>query len=225
MSPISLLCNTVGDQLKIKDSLSKVFGVSIKDRGAILSTGALADGAYWLNNDAKWITSSFYRNNLPEWVVKFDKKYSIESYMNNSWTGTTFEYDLNKILLETGPSSIKSSPKGNNYTLDFSKELIKNEDLGTDNHVDFLVISFSSTDYVGHKFGPDAEEVKSMYLNLDQQIADLIQFLDNHCGSKEFIISLTSDHGAGTSPVEIERKRLKGGNFVSREIFLNLIVS
>ena len=70
------------------------------------------------------------------------------------------------------------------------------------------MISFSSTDYVGHKFGPDAEEVKSMYLNLDQQIADLIQFLDNHCGSKEFIISLTSDHGAGTSPVEIERKRL-----------------
>ena len=58
MSPVSLLCNTVGDQLKIKDSLSKVFGVSIKDRGAILSTGALADGAYWLNNDAKWITSS-----------------------------------------------------------------------------------------------------------------------------------------------------------------------
>ena len=222
MSPLSLLCNTVGDQLKIKDSLSKVYGVSIKDRAAILSTGALADGAYWLNNDAKWITSSFYRNNLPEWVVKFDKKYSIESYMNNSWSGTTFKYDLNKILLETGPSSIKSSPKGNNYTLDFSKELIKNEDLGTDKHIDFLVISFSSTDYVGHKFGPDAEEVKSMYLNLDQQIADLIQFLENHCGSKEFIISLTSDHGAGTSPVEIERKRLKGGNFVSREIFPEL---
>jgi predicted AlkP superfamily pyrophosphatase or phosphodiesterase len=84
------------------------------------------------------------------------------------------------------------------------------------------VISFSSTDYVGHKYGPDAEEVKSMYLNLDQQIADLIQFLETHCGSKEFIISLTSDHGAGTSPVEIERKRLKGGNFVSKEIFPEL---
>ena len=203
MSPTSLLCNTVGDQLKIKDSLSKVYGVSIKDRGAILSTGALADGAYWLNYDAKWITSSFYRNSLPEWVAKFHKKYSIESYMNTSWMGNTFKYDLNKIFLETGPYSIKSSPKGNNYTLDFSKELIKNEDLGKDYHTDFLVISFSSTDYVGHKYGPDAEEVKSMYLNLDQQIADLIKFLETHCGSKEFIISLTSDHGAGTSPVEI----------------------
>jgi predicted AlkP superfamily pyrophosphatase or phosphodiesterase len=222
MSPISLLCNTVGDQLKIKDSLSKVFGVSIKDRGAILSTGTLADGAYWLNYDSKWITSSFYRKNLPDWMVQFHNNHSIKSYMNNFWTGTTFKYDLNKMFAETGPSAIKATPKGNNYTLDFSKALIKNEKLGTDQHTDLLVISFSSTDYVGHKFGPDAEEVKSMYLNLDQQITELIQFLESHCGTNQFIISLTSDHGAGTSPVVIEKKRLKGGNFISREIFPEL---
>ena len=80
MSPDALLCNTVGDQLKLKDSLSKVYGVSIKDRGAILSTGPLADGAYWLNSESQWITSSFYRKDIPKWMVDFHKKHPVSSY-------------------------------------------------------------------------------------------------------------------------------------------------
>ena len=76
MSPDALLCNTVGDQLKLKDSISKVFGVSIKDRSAILSTGALSNGAYWLNNESQWITSSFYRKNIPKWMIEFSSKAS-----------------------------------------------------------------------------------------------------------------------------------------------------
>ena len=222
MSPNLLLCNTVGDQLKLKDSLSKVFGVSIKDRGAILSVGFLADGAYWLNSNSKWITSSHYRENIPKWIEKFHEKHTVKSYMNHFWKGVSFNYDLKEDFEDMGPSSLKATPEGNNYTLDFSKELIINENLGTDTHSDFLVISFSSTDYVGHKFGPDAEELKSMYLNLDNNLSKLLKFLDEHCGKNNYLISLTSDHGAGTSPIEIERRGLKGGNFISREIFPEL---
>ena len=221
MSPNLLLCNTVGDQLKLKDSLSKVFGISIKDRGAILSTGFLADGAYWLNNNSQWITSSFYKNSIPKWVAQFHSEFPISSYMDK-WNGEKFNYDLKKELKENGASSIKSTPRGNDYTLDFSKQLIINEKLGLDQHSDLLVISFSSTDYVGHKYGPDAEEVKSIYLKLDQNIAELISFLNKNIGENNYLISLTSDHGAGTSPIDIERKRLKGGNFISREIFPDL---
>ena len=95
MSPNLLLCNTVGDQLKLKDSLSKVFGISIKDRGAILSTGFLADGAYWLNNNSQWITSSFYKNSIPKWVAQFHNEFPISSYMDK-WNGEKFNYDLKK---------------------------------------------------------------------------------------------------------------------------------
>ena len=108
MSPRHMLTTTIGDEIKLFNNESRVIGISLKDRGAILSTGALADGAYWLNHESKWITSSFYRKNLPEWVVRFHKKNSIESYMNKSWIGNNFEYDLNKILLETEELNCKN---------------------------------------------------------------------------------------------------------------------
>ena len=222
MSPELLLCNTIGDQLKLKDSISKVFGVSIKDRGAILSTGSLADGAYWLNDESKWITSSFYREKIPEWMIDFHENHTVSSYLSGFWKGKTFNYDLNKKHLEKGPTYIRSIPKGNDYTYDFSKELIINENLGLDNHTDLLVICFSATDYVGHKYGPDSEEVKSTYQNLDKNISDLISFLNDKIGQDKYVLSLTSDHGAATSGQELEKNRLKGGVFISQNMFKEL---
>ena len=222
MSPDALLCNTVGDQLKLKDSLSKVYGVSIKDRGAILSTGPLADGAYWLNSESQWITSSFYRKDIPKWMVDFHKKHPVSSYLKGKWEGKTFSYDMSEKYSDVGPSYIKSAPAGNDYTFDFTKELIVNENLGLDNHTDFLVLCFSATDYVGHKFGPDSEQVKSTYKKLDKNIADLIYFLDERIGKDKYVLSLTSDHGAASSVAEIEKNRLKGGIFSSKEMLSQL---
>ena len=222
MSPVSLLCNTVGDQLKLKDSLSKVFGVSIKDRGAILSTGALADGAYWLNSSAEWISSSYYYDSLPIWVKDFTNKNTALSYMKNNWRGVTFDFDLKKLVEENGVAAIKGTPKGNDFTLDFAKRLIHEEGLGKDSHTDLLVISFSSTDYIGHKYGPDSEQLKSTYINFDNNLARLIQFLDENIGKDNYQMMLTSDHGAGTSPDLIEEKKLKGGNFNSSKVLSKL---
>ena len=218
MSPVSLLCNTVGDQLKLSDSLSKVFGISIKDRGAILSSGALANGAYWLNRNAQWISSSFYTNELPSWISDFQNSHPAESYMKGHWKGKTFDYDLSQLIIEKGPSAIKSNPKGNDFTLDFAKRLILEENLGKDNHLDLLTLGFSSTDYIGHTYGPDAEEIKSTYIQFDKTLASLIDFLDEHIGIDNYTLMLTSDHGAGTSPNLIKDKRLKGGNFNSKEV-------
>ena len=218
MSPNNLLCNTVGDELKLKDSLSKVFGVSIKDRGAILSTGALADGAYWLNNNAQLITSTYYRDSLPSWIVDFEKQNPASSYMTQHWKGDHFDYDLSKMVKENGSSAIKATPKGNELVFDFAKRLVEEEHLGKDEDTDLLVVSFSSTDYVGHKFGPDAEETKSTYAALDQTIADLLVYLDQQMGENNYLLMLTADHGAGTSPEIIEKNRLKGGNFNSNEV-------
>lgn len=222
MSPNELLSNTIGDQLKLCDTLSKVFGVSIKDRGAILSTGPLANGAYWLNNNGQWITSSFYNNKLPNWVVDFHKESPADSYMRGSWKGSSFDIDLKKLVNKNGISAIKGTPKGNDFTLDFAKRLILEEKLGMDDHTDLIVVSFSSTDYVGHRYGPDAEHVQSTYTSFDKNISNMISFLDQEIGEGKYIIMLTSDHGAGTSPSELDKRRLKGGNFKSREVLGNL---
>ena len=149
MSPIALLSNTVGDQLKLKDPKSKVFGVSIKDRGAILSTGAMADGAYWLNNNSQWITSSFYQDTMPKWVGEFHVNFPFEKYMSGKWAGNTFSIDLAKRLKINGSSAIKSSPSGNQFIADFAKNLIINEKLGKDQHTDLLVVSFHPQTMLG----------------------------------------------------------------------------
>ena len=166
MSPRNLLTTTLGDQLKIVDTSSKVFGVSLKDRGSILSAGFSADGAYWMNSTGNWITSNYYRNSIPDWLKQFEELNSVPSYMNGFWTGSTFNINLKDKLDQRGPSAIKSTPKGNQILWDFSKQLIVKESLGTDEHTDLLVVSFSATDYVGHQFGPDAEQTKDTYIKI-----------------------------------------------------------
>ncbi len=222
MSPIALLSNTVGDQLKLKDPRSKVFGVSIKDRGAILSTGAMADGAYWLNNNSQWITSSFYQEKIPDWVQDFHLKFPVEQYMSGKWVGNTFAIDLPNMLNIKGPSAIKSTPMGNQLIADFAKKIITHEKLGTDQYTDLLVVSFSSTDYVGHNYGPNSEEVKSTFLYLDTTLSDFLGFLDEKVGEKNYILMLTSDHGAASSPGIKKENRLKGGNFKPTEVLNRL---
>ena len=222
MSPRNLLTTTIGDQLKIVDTSSKVFGISLKDRGSILSAGFSADGAYWMNSTGNWITSDYYRNSIPDWLKQFEELNSVPSYMNGFWTGSTFNINLKDKLDQIGPSAIKSTPKGNQILWDFSKQLIVKESLGTDDHTDLLVVSFSATDYVGHQFGPDAEQTKDTYIKLDQTIADMLLFFDKRFGKNNYTIMLTSDHGAATSPDVLKKLKFNGGRFDSRQLLLEL---
>lgn len=222
MSPRNLLSTTIGDQLKIVDTSSKVFGVSLKDRGSILSAGFSANGAYWMNSTGNWITSDYYRNSIPNWVKQFEELNPVSNYMNSFWSGSTFNINLKDKLDQRGPSAIKSTPKGNQILWDFSKQLILNESLGSDEHTDLLVVGFSATDYIGHQFGPDAEQTKDTYLKLDQTIADMLLFFDKQFGKKNYTIMLTSDHGAATSPDVMRKMKFNGGRFDSRKLLLEL---
>src|SRR5690606_25806342 len=188
MSPKNMLVTTMTDELKMSTAgRSKVISVSIKDRGATLPGGHSADAAYWMTD--KWISSTHYMEHLPEWVVEFNEGMEqfvpdewntllpIESYLeswadDNEWEYSfrgkdrpVFPYDLKTLRPESGNSSmIKSTPCGNTITRGFAKAAIRNEKLGANDITDFITISYSSPDYIGHMFGPQAVETQDNYL-------------------------------------------------------------
>ncbi|MBV7441236.1 alkaline phosphatase family protein [Weeksellaceae bacterium TAE3-ERU29] len=234
MSPYRLKSTTVTDELKLDTNFrGKVIGISIKDRGAILPAGHFADGAYWVDDMGNFITSSFYMDNLPNWVEKFNQKKLAQKYINNGWdllknknaydestednspyeriiapkTSPTFPYNLKEIATKEGNLNVvKSTPFGNDLVAEFSKTALINENLGKDRFTDFLAISFSSTDYVGHSFGPRSIEIQDTYLRLDETIANLLSFLDKEVGKGNYLLFLTADHAAAENPNYLKDK-------------------
>lgn len=223
MSPINLEVTTVTDELRLATNFKgKVVGVSIKDRGSILPAGHFANWAFWLSDSGSFISSTFYGKELPKWVVDFNEKKNYEKYLNNDWTlfkpestynesitddndyeellfGSTkpvFPYDLKTMYAKNGAKVIKSTPFGNDILADFAKATIENEKMGSDDVTDFLTVSFSSTDYIGHLMGPRSREIQDTYLRLDETIADFLNFLDKKVGKDNYLIFLTSDHAA-----------------------------
>lgn len=247
MSPRRLLTSTFSDENKLFTQLrGKSIGISIKDRGAILPVGHSANAAYWFHGSeiGKWVTSSYYMNELPSWVENFNSRKNINSYLKTwntiydiasytesgddlntferGFTGketATFPYDLKKLKDDNwGYSIIKSSPYGNTLTTDFALAAIENEDLGKDDYTDVLAISYSSTDYIGHNFGVNSKEVQDTYIRLDKDLERLLKELDIKIGDGEYIVFLTSDHGAVHVPNYLKTLNIPSGYFNSDEI-------
>lgn len=239
-SPINLKTNTFSDQLKIRNPESKVLGISLKDRGAILPVGFNADAAYWLSNEGSFISSSYYMNELPKWLIDFNAKKMVVDYLKNPWetlypiesytTSTVdnaenegtfkgeeaavFPHNLPAFASIEGLEIIRETPFGNSLLTNFAKELIRFEKLGKDNKTDFLSISFSSTDYVGHRYGPQSIEIEDTYLRLDIEIANLIQFIEDEIGKENYLIVLTADHGVADIP-----SQEKGADYYNSKTF------
>jgi predicted AlkP superfamily pyrophosphatase or phosphodiesterase len=234
MSPLNLLTTTITDQLKLSNNgISKVIALSLKDRGAILPGGRLANAAYWYNADnGNFMSSSYYMSDLPEWVKEFNSKKLPLKYSNLEWSlskplenykssfpdenkfepdlfkeeRTSFPHSLNKIK-DTGKLEfLKSTPFGNQLLYDFAKAVLESEKLGQNSATDFLTISFSSTDYIGHKYGPNSVEIQDTYIKLDQQISDLLKILDDKVGKGNYLLFLTADHGEAEMPGMINTK-------------------
>ncbi|WP_437919314.1 alkaline phosphatase PafA [Sphingobacterium sp. LRF_L2] len=231
---------------------SKVVGVAIKDRGGILPAGHFADAAYWFESKSgDWISSSFYMKNLPDWVTSFNKKklaekylkqdwntlYPIDTYTNNSiaddnpyegkWAGEstpTFPRKTSLLMKDAGYELIKTTPQGNTFTLDFAKSAIENEKLGRNpsNNTDFLCVSLSATDYVGHRYSLSAVEIEDTYLRLDRDIADFLSYLDKNIGKGNYTIFLTADHAASYNPMYYTDQKGNGGYLFDRQIKRNL---
>lgn len=224
-SPKNLRAFTWGDSIKMRNTQSKVIGVSIKDRGAILPGGKQADAAYWLDHQARMVSSSYYLQELPEWVKAFNDYWHLKytdldtwdyflapeayteslpddaDFESRSFSGTNaLPYDIKQAIKEKSVDVIKQTPFANTMLTEFALLALGEENLGVDSHTDLLAISYSSTDYIGHAFGPQSVEVQDAYIRLDRDLAHLIKELDARVGRENYVMFLTSDHGAANTP-------------------------
>ncbi|MBA3647537.1 MAG: alkaline phosphatase family protein [Chitinophagales bacterium] len=234
MSPYLLRSSTMTDELKLASKQSRVIGIALKDRAAIMPAGHMADGAYWYDaKTGKWITSTWYKKSLPDWLSDYNRRDGTNQYLNQTWglllqrdrykqcTGDSVIYEdpLSNETLPIFPhhlgkhdySILPFTPFANTMTKDIAINAIKSEQLGKQNATDFLCISFSSTDLIGHKFGPNSLETEDCYLRLDRDLQDLFKFLDSYVGLNNVLIFLTADHGVAINPQFAEDNKLEGG--------------
>ena len=195
-SPLNLRASTVGDSLRLAtNGQARVFGVSLKDRAAILPAGYSANGAYWIDAaSGDFITSSYYMDALPDWVTAFNTGDRITQAEQEAGVGQTKDFY----------EAVGSTPAGNAYELDFAKALITGEQLGNHAVTDMLVLSLSSNDLVGHEFGPDSPQSRQMVDSLDQQLDGFFTWLDKTVpgGLANVWITLSADHGVGPVPAQ-----------------------
>jgi predicted AlkP superfamily pyrophosphatase or phosphodiesterase len=223
MSPRNLLTTTVTDELKLATNFrSKVIGIALKDRGGILPAGHTANAAYWFDDkNGSWISSTYYMKELPQWVKDFNDQKLPEAYLKSDWVPLypidTYVQTLpdnskyegkfkgadaptlpvkTSALYKGNSGMIRSTPYGNTLTLDMAVAAINGEQLGQHDVTDFLAVSFSSPDYVGHQFGPNSVEIEDTYLKLDRDMASFLTFLDAKLGKGNYTVFLTADHGA-----------------------------
>jgi predicted AlkP superfamily pyrophosphatase or phosphodiesterase len=238
MSPRLLLTNTIGDELKLFSSnRSKVYAVSLKDRGAVLPGGHSANGAFWLEANGDFVSSSWYMKELPQWLKAFNGKELPGNYLAKGWNPLyplnsytssiaddnayenafgrpkpTFPYNYQQAIDASKWNEVQYTPYGNSIVKDLAIACLLGEQLGKRNETDMLCISFSSTDIIGHEMGPRAVETEDMYLRLDKDIEELLNTLDNEIGKNNYLLFLTSDHGAADVPAHLIDQRIPAGH-------------
>jgi hypothetical protein len=242
-SPHRMLTTTMTDELHLAQNMrGKTISLSLKDRAAVLPGGHTSNGSYWYHGmeDGNFVTSTFYRETLPQWVTDFNNSGLKDEYLGQKWetlypikeytesieddniyeelfqgeVKPIFPHDLPALKdLNGGYDLIKETPFGNSLVAAFAKAAIEGEKLGRGDFTDFLAISFSSTDYIGHNFGVDSKEVQDTYLRLDRDLADLLDFLDEKIGEGEYLLFLTGDHAAVQVPAYLKSRKVPAGYF------------
>lgn len=240
-SPKNLWSTTITDELKLATNFQgKVVGVSLKDRASILPAGHTPDGAFWFDDSTgNFITSTWYMNDLPQWVKTFNAQnlpeklvangwntllpidqYTESAPDNSSWEGLlgsartpTFPYGNLAADYQAKKDNIRYTPFGNTLTLKLAEAAIEGEKLGGDGVVDMLAINLASTDYAGHKFGPNSIEVEDVYLRLDQDLAKFFSYLDSKVGKGQYTVFLSADHGGAHSVGFLQEHKITTGFF------------
>jgi predicted AlkP superfamily pyrophosphatase or phosphodiesterase len=233
MSPAKMLGSTIGDELKlVNNGQSKVIGVSFKDRSAILPVGKSPNGAYWYDvNTGNLVSSTYYFNDLPEWVKRFNRELRPDRFFGKRWerllpepayrrstadempyekfsAGNKFPYPLTGGEEHPGPrfyNQFEYTPFANDYLVDFARAAIENEKLGEDDVADLLTVSFSANDLVGHMYGPYSHEVQDITLRTDRTLADFFNYLDHKVGLDHVVVALTADHGVAPVPEQVQK--------------------
>ena len=246
MSPHRMKTTTFADENRLFTQMKgKTIGISIKDRGAILPAGHSANAAYWFHgkDEGQFISSTYYFDQLPQWVKTYNATNPAEKYLKdwntlydistytesgsdlNDFEGgfygketATFPYDLKTLSASNrGYDILKSTPYGNSLVTEFSIAALNGELLGQDNYTDVLTVSYSSTDYVGHNFGVNSKEIEDTYIRLDLEIEQLLYALDKQVGSGNYTVFLTADHGAVNVPAYLKSVKIPAGYFNGKD--------
>jgi hypothetical protein len=197
-SPRNLKATTLGDELRLAtNGRARVFGISLKDRAAILPAGQSANAAYWIDNSSgHFTTSTYYMEHLPGWATAFNASdRPAEAARDAMVEGTTQFFDL-----------VGRMPAANRYELDFARALIQGEKLGQNGVTDLLVVSLSPNDIQGHQFGPDSDSEEQMILSLDKDLDGFNSWLDKTVGLQNVWMALTADHGI--APITTDAAKL-----------------
>ena len=219
-SPHNLMADTIGDELKLAtQGKSRVFGISLKDRSAILPAGYAGDGAYWIeHNSGAWITSTYYRDSLPSWVTNFNSSRP-QRYWDREWKdsqGAVLASTAHRKGRDGSDAGfyevVGSTTFGNEYEFEFARELIVYENIGRGPATDLLSISLSPNDILGHQVGPDSPQMKQMALDLDHELADFFNFLGHQIGLADVWVVLSADHGVATLPDAVKKLRIPAAN-------------
>ena len=225
MSPLNVWTTTIGDELKLATSFkSKVYGVSLKDRGAIIPAGHSADGAFWYDSKSGNFISSTYakkvdsfyklgwRLSLPAAVYEANCDADQNEYESSPFgkEAKGFPYDLDQFIGKDY-GKVSNSPFGNNLVLDVATQTLINEKMGLDDITDLLAVSFSSPDYIGHAFGPNSWETLDGYIKLDEILAQFFNTLDQKVGKDNYTVFLTADHAVAPIPGYAQKNKIPNG--------------
>jgi len=236
-SPAAILVTTFSDELRSNTGgEAKVIGVSVKDRGAISMAGH-SGTAYWFSKaSGDFVTSSYYLDQYPDWVAAFNAKKPAQRFAGKSWElmhrqdsyqfgdtddreweadvggfGRVFPHEYGDGTSPYYTTLLTLSPAGDELVLDFAKLALEEEQLGRDAVTDYLSVSFSSTDYVGHVFGPSSLEAEDNILRLDRTLSELLEFVDEKVGLENTLIVLSADHGGPDTPGYLESLSIPAG--------------
>lgn len=248
MSPRNMLVTSICDELKLAtNAKSKVAGIALKDRGGILPAGHSADAAYWYDTKTgNWVSSTYYMKELPVWASAFNAKKWVDSFYTAGWKtmyplntylqstadnmpyenkmfGSGFPYSLSQYAGKNY-NPIVATPYGNTLTTEFARAIVVNEQFGADNVTDFLAISYSTPDYVGHSFGPNSVEQEDIFLRLDKEMGELLDFLDAKVGKNQYLLFLTADHGVVNVPAHLAERKIPSGNIKSQPLLDTLSI-
>jgi len=240
-SPRAILSSTFSDELAAHYAgKSKIFGVSVKDRGAVSMAGH-AGKAFWFSKaSGEFVTSTYYYDAYPQWVLDWNAAKLAQVYAGTSWElthkpkmylfgdaddrdyetdfpgfGRTFPHPYGAVDDKYFTTRLTLSPAGDELTLDFAKTLLDAEQLGQDEVPDYLAVSFSSTDYIGHIFGPSSLESEDNIARLDRSLAELFAYVDKKVGLQNTLVVLSADHGKPEVPGYLHSLGIQGAGYIN----------
>jgi predicted AlkP superfamily pyrophosphatase or phosphodiesterase len=242
-SPKNLMVSTFSDEIKLSNNFkSKVIGISLDPQSAMFSAGHTANAAYWFDPvSGNFITSSFYLDSLPQWVIDFNNKKFADIYLGNEWSTLypieeytaslldnnnyepgmfnqrVFPYVLKDISKRFSKKAkfdlLRYTPFGDNLTKDFAISAIVGEELGKDDFTDILFISFTASERIGNLYGPLSVEMEDLVLRLDKEIAHLLSFIETSLGKENILLFLTAEHGILHLPEYLQDNKIPSGYF------------